>query len=41
MVCYFVKGKDVFLKSKANILEKHVRKTNVIWDMFHLGKKKG
>jgi hypothetical protein len=30
MVCYFVKGKDVFLKSKANILEKHVRKTNVI-----------
>jgi len=30
MVCSFVKGKDVLLRSKANILEKHVRKTNVI-----------
>ncbi len=37
----FVKGKDVFLGPNSDTFEKHVRKTKVIWDMCHLGKKKG
>jgi hypothetical protein len=36
-----VKGKDVFLGPNSDTFEKHVRKTKVIWDMCHLGKKKG
>jgi hypothetical protein len=30
LVCSFVKGKDVILRPKANILEKHAGKTRVI-----------
>jgi hypothetical protein len=30
MVCSFVKGKDVILKPKVDILKKHERKTKVI-----------
>jgi hypothetical protein len=30
LVCSFVKGKDVILGPKANILEKHVWKTKVV-----------
>ncbi len=41
LVCSFVKGKDVILVPKANILEKHVGKTKVVWDMPHLGNKRG
>ncbi len=41
MVCSFVKGKDMLLGSKVNIIEKHVGKTKAIWNMLDLGKKKG
>jgi hypothetical protein len=40
MVYSFVKGKDVLLGPKVNILEKHAGKTQAIQDMLHLGKKK-
>jgi hypothetical protein len=39
LVYSFVKGKNVILGPKANILEKHVGKTKVVWDMPHLSKK--
>jgi hypothetical protein len=34
-----MKSKDIILRSKFNILEKHARKTKVIYDMPNLGKK--
>jgi hypothetical protein len=34
-----MKGKEVILGPKLDMLEKHVRKTKEIWDMPHLGKK--
>ncbi len=39
MVCSFVKSKDVILRPKVDIFEKHEGKTRVIWNMPHLGKK--
>ncbi len=41
IVCSFVKGKDVIMGLKFDILEKHARKVKAIHDMAHLGKKKG
>jgi hypothetical protein len=39
IMCLAMKGKDVILGSKCNTLKKHARKTKVIWDMSHFGKK--
>ncbi len=39
IVCLAMKGKGVILSSKCNTLEKHAKKTKVIWDMSQLGKK--
>jgi hypothetical protein len=41
IVCLAMKGKDVILGLKYNTLLKRARKTKVIWDMSHLGKKQG
>jgi hypothetical protein len=39
IVCLAMKGKEVILGPKSDMFEKHVRKTKVIQDMPHLGKK--
>jgi hypothetical protein len=41
IVCIIVKGKDVILGPKFDMLDKHARKTKVVQDMPHLGRRKG
>jgi len=36
-----MKGKDIILGLKFNILDNYVRKVEVVWDMPSMGKKKG
>jgi hypothetical protein len=40
IVCWIVKGTNVILGSKLFVFKKDARKTKVVWDMPHLGKKK-
>ncbi len=39
IICLTMKGKDVILGPKFDMLEKHARKTKAIRNMPHLGKK--
>jgi len=41
IVCLAMKGKDIILGLKFNILDKYVWKVEVVWDMPRMGKKKG
>lgn len=41
IVCLAMKGKDIILGLKFNILDNYVRKVEVVWDMPSMGKKKG
>ncbi len=41
IACLDVKGKDVILGPKFDMLEKHEGKTKTIQNMPHLGKKEG
>jgi hypothetical protein len=41
LICSFVKGKDVIIGPKANNFEKYARKTKVVQNMSHMGKKQG